>query len=82
MPIQRQTINIGSVLRTLAPEPFETSDLPLAPGVSEGESVMKKRKKGEEGVKGVKEQQALVQTEPSMTKSPPKKGKCKNSRTP
>uniref|UniRef100_A0A2N9GE39 Uncharacterized protein n=1 Tax=Fagus sylvatica TaxID=28930 RepID=A0A2N9GE39_FAGSY len=82
MPIQRRTINIGSVLGTLAPEPSETSDLPLAPRFSEGESVMKKRKKGEEGVEGVREQQALVQTEPSVTKSPPKNGKGKNSRAP
>jgi hypothetical protein len=82
MPIQRWTINIGLVLGTLAPEPSETSYLPLAPRFSEGESVMKKRKKGEEGVEGVREQQALVQTEPSVTKSLPKKGKGKNSRTP
>uniref|UniRef100_A0A2N9IHN5 Uncharacterized protein n=2 Tax=Fagus sylvatica TaxID=28930 RepID=A0A2N9IHN5_FAGSY len=45
MPIQRRTINIGSVLGTLAPEPSETSNVPLASGFSEGESVMKKRKK-------------------------------------
>jgi hypothetical protein len=82
MPIQRRTINIGSVLGTLAPEPSETSDLPLAPRFSEGESVMKKRKKGEEGVEGAREQQALVQTESSVTKSPSKKGKGKNSRAP
>ena len=81
-PIQRRTINIGSVLGTLAPEPFETSDLPLAPGFSEGESAMKKRKTGEEGVEGAKEQQALVQTEPFVNKSPSKKGKDKNSRAP
>uniref|UniRef100_A0A2N9EEL8 Uncharacterized protein n=1 Tax=Fagus sylvatica TaxID=28930 RepID=A0A2N9EEL8_FAGSY len=65
MPIQRRTINIGSVLGTLAPEPSEASDVPLAPGFSEGESVMKKRKKGEEGVEVAREQQALIQTEPS-----------------
>uniref|UniRef100_A0A2N9GL39 Uncharacterized protein n=1 Tax=Fagus sylvatica TaxID=28930 RepID=A0A2N9GL39_FAGSY len=82
MPIQRRTINIGSVLGTLAPEPSETSDLPLAPRFSEGESVMKKRKKGEEGVEGAREQQALVQTESSVTKSSSKKGKGKNSRAP
>ncbi len=51
------------MLGTLAPEPSETSDLPLAPRFSEGESAMKKRKTGEEGVEGAKEQQALVQTE-------------------
>uniref|UniRef100_A0A2N9FZB0 Uncharacterized protein n=1 Tax=Fagus sylvatica TaxID=28930 RepID=A0A2N9FZB0_FAGSY len=82
MPKQRRSINIGSVLGTLAPESSETSDLPPAPRFPEGESVMKKRKKGEEGVEGVREQQALVQIEPSVTKSPSKKGKGKNSRAP
>ena len=43
---------------------------------------MKKRKKGEEGVDEAREQQALVQTEPSVTKSPSKKGKGKKSRAP
>uniref|UniRef100_A0A2N9HBB4 Uncharacterized protein n=1 Tax=Fagus sylvatica TaxID=28930 RepID=A0A2N9HBB4_FAGSY len=79
MPIQRRSINIGSVLGTLAPEPSETSDLPPALRFPEGESIMKKRKTREEGVEGAKDQQALVQTEPSVTKSPSKKGKGKNS---
>jgi hypothetical protein len=82
MPIQRRTINIGSVLGTLAPEPLETSNIPLAFGFSEGESVMKKRKKGEEEAEVVKEQQALIQSEPSVTKSSSKKGKGKDSRDP
>uniref|UniRef100_A0A2N9GKM3 Uncharacterized protein n=1 Tax=Fagus sylvatica TaxID=28930 RepID=A0A2N9GKM3_FAGSY len=82
MPIQRRTINIGSVLGTLAPEPSETSNVPLTPGFSEGESVMKKRKKGEEEAEAVKEQQDLIQAEPSVTKSLSKKGKGKDSRTP
>uniref|UniRef100_A0A2N9E7C8 Uncharacterized protein n=1 Tax=Fagus sylvatica TaxID=28930 RepID=A0A2N9E7C8_FAGSY len=82
MPIQRRTINIGSVLGTLAPEPSETSNVPLASGFSEGESVMKKRKKGEEEAEVIKEQQALIQTEPSVTKSSSKKGKGKDSRAP
>ena len=82
MPIQRLTINVGSMLGTLAPEPYETSDLRLAPRFSEGESVMIKRKKGEEGVEEAREKQVLVQTEPSVTKSPSKKGKGKNSRAP
>ena len=43
---------------------------------------MKKRKKGEEGAEVAREQQALIQTEPSVTKSPSKKGKGKNSRAP
>ena len=82
MPIQRRTINIGSVLGTLAPEPSETSDIPLASGFSKGESIMKKRKMGEEEAEVTREQQALIQTEPSMTKSPPKKGKDKDNRAP
>uniref|UniRef100_A0A2N9HAA3 Uncharacterized protein n=1 Tax=Fagus sylvatica TaxID=28930 RepID=A0A2N9HAA3_FAGSY len=65
MPIQRRTVNIGSVLGTLAPKLSGTSDLPLAPEFSEGEFAMKKRKTREKGVEGAKEQQALVQTEPS-----------------
>ena len=55
MPIQRKTINIGSVLGTLASEPSETSNVPLASGFSEGEFVMKKRKKGEEEAEVIKE---------------------------
>ena len=43
---------------------------------------MKKRKKGEEEAEVTREQQALIQTEPSMTKSPPKKGKGKDSQPP
>jgi hypothetical protein len=82
MPIQRRTVNIGSVLGTCALEPSETSNIPLAPGFSEGESVMKKRKKGEEEVEAAKEQKDLIQAEPSATKSLSKKGKGKDSRTP
>uniref|UniRef100_A0A2N9IA75 Uncharacterized protein n=1 Tax=Fagus sylvatica TaxID=28930 RepID=A0A2N9IA75_FAGSY len=82
MPIQRRTINIGSVLGTLAPEQLKTSNVPLAPRFSEGESIMKKRKKGEEEAEAVKDQQDLIQAEPSATKSSSKKGKGKDSRTP
>ena len=82
MHIQKRTVNIRSVLGKLTPEPSETSDVPLAPGFSEGESVMKKRKKGEEEAEVTKEQQALIQTEPSVTKSSSKKGKGKDNRTP
>ena len=56
MHIQKRTVNIRSVLGKLTPEPSETSDVPLAPGFSEGESVMKKRKKGEEEAEVTKEQ--------------------------
>ena len=48
MPIQKRTVDIRSVLGTLALEPSGISNVPLASGFSEGESVMKKRKKGEE----------------------------------
>jgi hypothetical protein len=82
MPIQRRTVDIGSVLGTRAPEPSETSNVPLAPGFSEGESVMKKRKKGEGEVEAAKEQKDLIQAEPSATKSLSKKEKGKDSRTP
>ena len=48
MPVQRRSINIGSVLGTLALKPSETSHLPPPLGFSQGEDVMRKRKKGEE----------------------------------
>uniref|UniRef100_A0A2N9JA20 Uncharacterized protein n=1 Tax=Fagus sylvatica TaxID=28930 RepID=A0A2N9JA20_FAGSY len=54
MPIQKRTINIGAVLGTLAPEPSETSSHPPAPGFSEGEFVMKKRKTREKEVEEAK----------------------------
>jgi hypothetical protein len=80
MPIQKRTINIGAVLGTLAPEPSETSSHPPAPGFSEGEFVMKKRKTREKEVEEAKAQKAPAQIEPPVTKSPSKKGKGKNSR--
>ena len=82
MPVQRRSINLGSVLGSLVPQASETSTLPLAPEFFEGESIMKRRKRGEEGAEELGEQRALAPTEPSMTKSPSKKGKGKNSRTP
>ena len=82
MPIQKRIVDIRSVLGTLALKPSETSNVPLASGFSEGESVMKKRRKGEEEAGVAKEQQALIHTEPSATKSLSKKGKGKDSRTP
>jgi hypothetical protein len=80
MPTQKRSINLGSVLGSLAPQTSETSTLPLAPGFSEGESVMKRRKRGQEGAEEAGEQQALASTKPSKTKSPFKKGKSKNDR--
>ena len=53
MPIQKRTINIATVLGTSAPETSRTSlfasHLPPPPGFSQGEGVMrKKRKRGED----------------------------------
>jgi hypothetical protein len=79
MPVQRRSINIGSVLGTLAPEPSETSPLPPPPGFSQGEDVMKKRKRGEEQAGEAGDQQALSPSEAPKAKAP-KKGKSKNGR--
>jgi hypothetical protein len=49
MPVQRRSINLRSVLGSFALQASETSTLPLAPGFSEGESVMKRRKIGRGG---------------------------------
>jgi hypothetical protein len=82
MPIQKRTVDIRSVLGTLAPEPSGISNVPLASGFSEGESVMRKRKKGEEEAEVAKKQQVSINTEPSAAKSSSKKGRGKDSRTP
>ena len=79
MPVQRRSINIGSVLGTLAQEPSETSPLPPPPGFSQGEDVMKKRKRGEEQAGEAGDQQALSPFEAPKAKAP-KKGKSKNGR--
>ena len=72
MPIQRKSIDIGSVLGT--------SLLSPPPGFSEGEDVMrKKRKWGEEDGDEDQEQSKLSPTEPLKAKSPSKKGKSKSS---
>jgi hypothetical protein len=78
MPVQKQSINIGSVLGTLTPQYSETSPPPPPSGFSQGESVMKKRKREQERDDEVGEQQALPSTEPLKTKSPSKKGKSKS----
>ena len=80
MPIQKLSINIGSVLGTLVPEPSETFPLPPLPRFSQGEFVMRKGKRGEEEVAEAKGQQALPLSEPSKAKTPSKKGKNKNGR--
>jgi hypothetical protein len=79
MPIQRRSINIGSVLGTLAPKPSETSPLPPPPRFSQGEDVMKKRKRGEKQAGEAENQQALSPFETPKSKAP-KKGKSKNGR--
>uniref|UniRef100_A0A2N9IRN8 Uncharacterized protein n=1 Tax=Fagus sylvatica TaxID=28930 RepID=A0A2N9IRN8_FAGSY len=71
----KQSINIGSVLGALVPQSSETSPPPLLLGFSQGESVMKKRKREQERVDEVGEQQAFPPTEPLKTKSLSKKGK-------
>jgi hypothetical protein len=48
MPVQRRSIDIGSVLGTLVPQSSETSSLPPPPRFSQGEDVMRKRKRGRE----------------------------------
>ena len=84
MPIQKWSIDIVSVLGTFAPEPFGTSPLasPLAPppGFSQGEDVMrKKRKRGEEQSDDVSGQEGSSPPRLPMAKAP-KKGKSKNDR--
>ena len=79
MPVQRWSIDIGSVLGTLAPEPSETSP-PYPPlGFSQGDDVIKKRKRGEEQTSEAGGQQALSPSEVPKAKDP-KKGKSKNGR--
>ncbi len=80
MPVQKRSINLGSMLEALVPLPSETSPPPPPLGFSQGESVMKKRKMGEEGDDEVGEQQVLPPIEPSKAKSPSQKGKSKNGR--
>ena len=82
MPIQKRSIDISSVLGTSALEPSGTSPLasPFAPppGFSQGEDVMKKkRKRGEEQSDDVGGQKGS--SPPRLPKAKaPKKGKSKN----
>ena len=77
MPVQRRSINIGSMLGTIVPESSEASPPPPPPRFSQGEDVMRKRKKGKEEDDEVREQQEFPLTEPFKTKSSSKKGKSK-----
>ena len=80
MPIQRQSIDIGSVLGTSVPQSSGTSLLSPPPGFSEvGDVMRKKRKWGEEDGDEDQEQSKLSPTEPLKAKSPSKKGKSKSS---
>uniref|UniRef100_A0A2N9GU44 Uncharacterized protein n=1 Tax=Fagus sylvatica TaxID=28930 RepID=A0A2N9GU44_FAGSY len=81
MPIQKRTVDIRSVLGTSAPESSRVPNAPRASGFSEGESVVKRRKKGEEEVKVAEKQQVPINTEPPAAKPSSKKGRSKDSRT-
>uniref|UniRef100_A0A2N9GZZ0 Uncharacterized protein n=1 Tax=Fagus sylvatica TaxID=28930 RepID=A0A2N9GZZ0_FAGSY len=86
MPIQKRTVNIADVLRTSAPETSRTSPsaspLPPPPGFSQGEGVMrKKRKRGKEQDDDGCGQEGSSPPQLSKAKSP-KKAKSKNDRAP
>uniref|UniRef100_A0A2N9G9W2 Uncharacterized protein n=1 Tax=Fagus sylvatica TaxID=28930 RepID=A0A2N9G9W2_FAGSY len=86
MPIQKRTVNIASVLRMSAPETSRTSPsaspLPPPPGFSQGEGVMrKKRKRGKEQDDDGCGQEGSSPPQLSKVKSP-KKAKSKNDRAP
>uniref|UniRef100_A0A2N9HH71 Uncharacterized protein n=1 Tax=Fagus sylvatica TaxID=28930 RepID=A0A2N9HH71_FAGSY len=86
MPIQKRTVNIASVLRMSAPETSRTSPsaspLPPPPGFSQGEGVMrKKRKRGKEQDDDGCGQEGSSPPQLSKAKSP-KKAKSKNDRAP
>uniref|UniRef100_A0A2N9ID64 Uncharacterized protein n=1 Tax=Fagus sylvatica TaxID=28930 RepID=A0A2N9ID64_FAGSY len=80
MPIQKRIVDIRSVLEERAPELPRVPNAPRASGFPEGESVVKKRKKGEEEAEVSEKQQVPINIEPT-TKPSSKKGKSKDSRT-
>ncbi len=81
MPVQRCSINIGTVLGTSVPTSSGTSSLPPHPGFSQGEDVMRrKRKRGEEEDDEDEGGQELPLTKPFKKKSLSKKGKSKSAR--
>ena len=67
------------MLKTLAPKPSETSPLPLPPGFSQAEDVMKKRKMGEKHAGEAEDRQTLSPFETLKSKAL-KKGKSKKGR--
>jgi hypothetical protein len=80
MPVQKQTVDIGTVLGTSVPQSSEISSLPTPSGFSQGEDVGKKRKKGEEEDGEDENQQELPLIEPLKAKSPSKRSKSKSTR--
>jgi hypothetical protein len=84
MPVQKRSVNIASVLGTSAPEtsgtsPRASSPVP-PPGFSQGEDVMrKKRKRGKEQNDDVSGQEGSSPSRLPKAKAP-KKGKSKNDR--
>uniref|UniRef100_A0A2N9EP05 Wall-associated receptor kinase galacturonan-binding domain-containing protein n=1 Tax=Fagus sylvatica TaxID=28930 RepID=A0A2N9EP05_FAGSY len=80
MPIQKRFVDIRSVLEERAPELPRGPYAPRASGFPEGESVAKKRKKGEEEAEVSEKQQVPINIE-TTTKPSSKKGKSKDSRT-
>ena len=81
MPVQRRSIDIGTVLGTSVLQSSRISSFSPSPGFSQGEDVMRKRKKGMEEDDEEEEGQELPPTEPLRKKSPSKKGKNKLART-
>uniref|UniRef100_A0A2N9HMA6 Uncharacterized protein n=1 Tax=Fagus sylvatica TaxID=28930 RepID=A0A2N9HMA6_FAGSY len=49
MPVQKRSIDIGTVLGTSVPQSSETSSLPPPPGFSQGEGVMRRKRNRKEG---------------------------------
>jgi hypothetical protein len=81
MPVQRRSIDIGTVLGTSVPTSSGTFSVPPPPGFSQGEDVMRrKRKRGKGEDDEYEGGQELPLTEPLKKKSPSKKGKGKSAR--
>jgi hypothetical protein len=77
MPVQKRSINLGSVLEALVPLPSETSPPPPPLGFSQGESVMKKRKMEKKGMMKLGNNKYCPQLSPPKPNPHLKKGKAK-----
>ena len=78
MLIQKRTVNISIVLGTSVLETSQTSPLPPSPGFSQGEDVMrKKRKRGKEQDDDVCSQEGSSPPQLPKAKAP-KKARSKN----